>query len=498
VLRHAAAIIVIFLAVAPAAAQVGKVHDIPDFSWAGYHAGEKPLPARKPTVSVRDHGGIGDGKTDDTAALRAAIAAAAKTGGVVGVPAGRWVLTDVLTVDTDKLVIKGAGSGKTVLVCPKSLTQIRKPDRNWSWSGGMIELHPRRGASRPVATLATAAVAGTATLVVDYPGDARPVVGEWLEMTWTNDKGKDTLLDHLYGGVIPRKKMGPELQRSNSARVREWVRVAAVDGRRIRIAQPIRIDARPEWRVRLSRRPVLREAGVEGLAFEFPLTKYPGHLREKGYNGIQFRDVVNGWVRDVRTHNADSGIFVGACKHLTIRGIRITGRTMHHCISISWGSDCLVTDWRIEAPHVHGTTISWCAHGNVFSRGYGRRLAMDSHRAASFQNLHTDVVIEHGKKAVNPFRSGGSGPRGPHAAGRNVYWNINNRFDAAGAARITGYSEWPLGIFVAWHGNRTLRMDPVKGMKQQIIALNARPAVRDLHAHQLRRRLERAVSRRRR
>ena len=492
-LRYAAVMMVAaaLVAVAPAGAQVEKVRDLPDFSWAGYHAGEKPLPDRRATVNVRDHGGVGDGKADDTAALKAALAAAARTGGVVDIPAGRWVLTDVLTIDADNVAIRGAGAGKTVLVCPKSLTQIRKPDRNWSWSGGMIELHPRRGSSTTIATLAATATAGSREIVVDNSGGARPRVGEWLEISWQNDKGKDTLLDHLYGGVIPRKKMGPELQQSNSVRVREWVRIVAVDGRRVRLAQPIRIGARPEWRVRLTRRPVLTEVGVEGLAFEFPLAKYPGHLREKGYNGIQFRDVVNGWVRDVRTHNADSGIFVGACKHLTIRGVRITGRKMHHCISISWGSDSLVTDWRIEAPHVHGTTISWCAHGNVFSHGWGRQLAMYSHRAASFQNLHTDVVIDHGGKVVNPFRSGGSGPRGPHAAGRNVYWNIDNRFAGAGAgaARISGYAEWPLGIFVAWRGNRTLTMPPTKGMKQQIIDLNRPPAVRNLHAHQLRKRL---------
>ena len=102
-------------------------------------SGEKPLPDLKPTVGVRDHGGVGDGKADDTAALQASLAAASAKGGVVGIPEGRWVLTGVLSIRASKVVLKGAGAGKTVLVCPKSLSQIRKPDRNWSWSGGLIK-----------------------------------------------------------------------------------------------------------------------------------------------------------------------------------------------------------------------------------------------------------------------------------------------------------------------------------------------------------------------
>ena len=38
---------------------------LPDFSWAGYHRGEKRLPVLVPDCSVRDFGAVGDGKTDD-------------------------------------------------------------------------------------------------------------------------------------------------------------------------------------------------------------------------------------------------------------------------------------------------------------------------------------------------------------------------------------------------------------------------------------------------
>ena len=469
----------------------GMPQGLQDFSWAGYRAGEKPLPTPEVVANVRDFGGAGDGKTNDTAAIRAALARASKRGGAVLLPAGRWMLTDVLRVQADGVVLRGVGARKTVLVCPKSLSEIRGPSPSWSWSGGMVEFSPPRGRSEKVARVVETAEAGSRVLKIAPEGAARPRDGEWLELLWHNDKGKDTLLDHLYGGVIPRGRMGRELQASSSARVREWVHVAEARGHLVTLTQPLRIDVRPEWKPRLVRRPFLQEVGIEGVTFEFPNTTYPGHLKEKGYNAVMMRDVVNGWVRDVRTVYADSGVIVNQSKYVTVRDVLIRGRTMHHPLAVSWSADCLFTQWRIEAPHVHGTTISWAAHGNVFSHGWGQSLAMDAHRAAAFENLHTAITIADPRR---PFRSGGSGPRGPHSARRNVYWNIKLLAGKSVKVRITGHREWPLGIFVGFHGDAEVLMAPVAGLRQQIVGLNETPAIQDLHAHQRKLRLRKESS----
>ena len=460
--------------------------DLPDFSRAGYHSGEQDLPVRKATIGILDLGALPDPKGDLTGALRKAVEMASKDRGVVGIPPGRWLLTHPIEIQTSGVVLQGAGSEKTILVCPRSLTEILGPNRNWSWSGGMVRIGPSRGPSSEIARVKEAAPAGSDRLVLELLQPAAPPrAGEWLELRWFNDTGKDTLLDHLYGGLVPRERMGRELQESGSARVKEWVQVGSVQGEVIRIAQPLRIDARPEWRPTLVRRPYIEEVGVSGISFEFPGTPYPGHLKEKGFNGIEMSSAIHCWVRDVRMVDADSGIFVGSSRYVTVEDVTLEGREMHHGLSLSWSSDCLVTRWRIEAPHVHGTTLSWAAHGNVFSRGSGKDLAMDCHRAAPFENLHTAIVIEHGKRPRSPFKSGGKGDRGPHSARGNVYWNIEHRFEGGkGPFEVRGQEEWPRGIFVGWHGNRPLRFEPTEGLRQQVLALNQRPAIVDLHTHQ--------------
>ncbi len=453
--------------------------ELPDFSWAGYHSGEKEIPKLKIVRDIRDYGALGDGKTDATGAIQDAIDA----GGVILIPEGRWLLEKPVRISRSRTVLKGAGSGKTVLVCPNSLADIHGPNKNWAWSGAMVSIHAA-GKTESLGKISGTTRAGSSRLGTEGTLPVRE--GEWLLLSWFNDTGKDTLLDHLYGGVIPKKKMGTELQESTSARVREWIQVRSVEEGGIRIGQPLRIDIRPEWNVTLSRAPFLEECGLEGVTFEFPESPWLGHLKQRGYNGISLGNVINGWVRDIHLVNSDSGIFVNSGRYVTVSDILIQGKKMHHALSASWSADCLFTRWRIEADHVHGTTISWSAHGNVFSHGYGKSLAMDSHRAASFQNLHTAIVIEQGEKYRNPFSSGGKYSRGPHAAKQNVYWNIELRFPQGDSpVKIGPVKDWPFGFFVGWHGNRTIEMKPMKTLRQVVRELNRTPAIRDLHQVQL-------------
>ncbi|MCR4314780.1 MAG: hypothetical protein NUW37_00375 [Planctomycetes bacterium] len=470
--------------------------DLPDFSWAGYDAGESEFQLPERVFKIEDFEGFPDDEEDDTDALRKTISAAEEgdAGGVVLLSEGRYILKEDVRVRKDRVVILGAGSGKTVFDCPKSLSDMHGYEAGWSWSGGMIQFNPG-GSSEKIAEARLLTQAGDDRLVVSPLEDVHtPINPGWYMLQWYNDKGADTLLDHLYGGVVPQANMGQELRDSEGARVREWIYVTSSRALEdeyqglieLTIRQPLRIDVRPEWKCEIIARKPMMNSGIRGVGFEFPLTEYPGHLKEVGYNAIAMSSAVNCVIIDVRTLNADSGIFVSSCRCLTIDEVTIAGRYMHHCICVSWSSDCLVTNWRIEAQHRHGTTISWTAHGNVFSRGFGHQLAMDSHRAASFMNLHTDIEIDHGATMQYPFRSGGSAPRGPHSAKQNVYWNIRNTFRGRPdeTTRIGPVREWPRGVFVGWTGTRPLEMPPIANLRQQVVLLNEVPEVPDLYLYQ--------------
>jgi hypothetical protein len=82
---------------------------LPDFSFAGYHFGEDPLPRLAVAANVRDFGARGDGKHDDTQAFIRAIEETES--GAVLVPAGRYVISDILWIKKPNLRIPDLGHG---------------------------------------------------------------------------------------------------------------------------------------------------------------------------------------------------------------------------------------------------------------------------------------------------------------------------------------------------------------------------------------------------
>ena len=115
---------------------------LPDFSHAGYGAGDKAIPEAEVKADVKDFGAVGDGLADDTTAFIKAIASV--EGGAVLIPAGRYKITGLLNITKPGLVLRGAGEDKTVLFFPLPLEKAvgpgekYAPGQSWSWSGGFI------------------------------------------------------------------------------------------------------------------------------------------------------------------------------------------------------------------------------------------------------------------------------------------------------------------------------------------------------------------------
>ena len=77
---------------------------------------------------VKTYGAVGDGSTDDTAAIRSAMTAASATGGVVFFPPGIFVLPSVLTCKSlNNVSFQGSGKSTTIL---KSAVPVSFPPRN--------------------------------------------------------------------------------------------------------------------------------------------------------------------------------------------------------------------------------------------------------------------------------------------------------------------------------------------------------------------------------
>jgi hypothetical protein len=401
---------------------------LPDYSFAGYRRGELPLPERRPDLSVKDFGAIGDGKTDDTESFQRALAEG--RGKVIAVPRGRYVLTDILEIRNSGTVLQGDGPDQTVISVPKPLEKIRsnmgattsgQPTSNYSWSGGIIWAKGQWDKSH-LATVAAPARRGDTTLTVDKPEAF--AVGDEIRLVLQDDVEK-SLTNHLYAGDPG--------DTANLKGAREsWIaRVTLVDreSRRIAFDRSLRCDVRPEWRPLLyPARSSVEEVGVEQLALEFPVTPYRGHFSELGYNAIAFSRVRNCWVRNVEIRHADSGIFLSGANS-TISGVLwVSARerdgnrksTGHHGITLG-GTDCLLSNFEFRTKFIHDITMSRGSAGNVVRAGRGEDLSFDHHKRANHSNLYSDIDAGMG---TNIFRSGGGAKLGRHSGAWTTWWNI--------------------------------------------------------------------------
>ena len=403
---------------------------LPDFSRAGYHQGEKPLPVVPQTASVKDFGAVGDGIADDTRAIQAAITATKS--GAVFVPPGRYLVSDYLRIEKSGVVLRGAGPDQSVLWFPRGLDEVHprkgstsdgSPASGYSFDGAFLTIQGDYQA-KPLAQITAVARRGDREVEVDQP--AAFARGQAVLVVLHETKAQ-SLKTFLYnddpGDIAHGKQLDTKMR----------VQVVAVSGNRVTFDRPLRFDTRAEWQPEIrSFRPTVTESGVEGIGFEFPPTKYRGHFKENGANAIELRGVYNCWVRNVAIRNGDLGINVVACGN-TIDGVVVTadpGRgiaaegvadcTGHHGIQCKSAEDNLVTNFDFRTSYVHDVSVEH-ASGNVWVHGRGVDLNFDHHKDTPYENLYTDLDCGRGGRV---WRCGGGASLGRQSAGWETFWNI--------------------------------------------------------------------------
>jgi hypothetical protein len=400
---------------------------LPDFSYAGYHCGEKSIPNVSRGVSVKQFGAKGDGISDDTQAFLKALATV--TNGAIEIPVGRYIITNILEITHSGVVLRGAGANKTILFFPKPLMEI-KPDwsattigrktSNYSWAGGFVWFQGNLG-ERNLANVVAEAKRGEKVLQISSAKNLR--VGQRVEI-YEKDNPDNSLADYLYSG-----DPGNTTNLLGSTFAKIVVRITKIDGDKIYFDRPLRFNVKLQWHPQIrSFTPTVSESGVENLRFEFTNTPYAGHFTEVGYNAIAFSGVADCWAQNIVISNADSGIFPGG-DFCTIQNVTWDSArepdaalhcTGHHGISFS-GEDNLLIGFNFRTRFIHDISLDGCAEGNVVADGKGIDLCFDHHCRTPYENLFTDIDAGAGTRL---WRCGGGEALGKHCAARGTFWNI--------------------------------------------------------------------------
>lgn len=424
---------------------------------AGYRLGSR-TPRYRTVAKVTDFGARADGVTDCTPAFNAALKhAGERGGGTVTVPPGTYLMNAPVFVHWSNVVLRGAGKDRTILHFTRPLDDSYRQNRQstgnsrWSWTGGQIWFITQERKARSEAedfagtegwllgdTLANVAAAsrGQHTLLVD---DATKLKAGDLVVLESDNPADASLLKHLAGDIAgaqtydwPRR--APQLTTGSGGQYVQYaslqwpVRITSIEGRLVRLAQPLRYDLRPSWPSRLRELgPAVHDSGVEQLTVRNELVAMTAHNRHPGSNGVCFQAAHDCWASEVKVENCDLGFGFTTAKSCTLSDVVVGGRSAHHSFACRMQShDNLVDGFEIEAFTVpvpagavhHGLNLEGLSAGNVWRRGRMAEGTFDTHRAMPFENARTNITL------VNNGRVGGSQASGPLFGARIAHWNV--------------------------------------------------------------------------
>ena len=506
---------------------------LPDFSFAGYANGLRAVPQASGTVvRVDDFGAAANDGVDDTKAVLRAIAQANATDGpvIVRFSAGRYRISDVLTIERSDFVLQGAGPGKggTVLHFPRPLSQVdksssldelreyivkldkrqREPDKNlddyfseYSWSGGFIWIQKPgvRAApylveyDPPIEKLADIANGERGGQSLVLATQAKVSAGDIVQLQWVNRTGPDAgIIKSLYESEF-ESAGSHHWSFPERPLVRQTSRIVSVDGRNVRLADPLLHDVNDSIPAQLAAWHGLEHVGVEDVALEFPDSPYFGHHMERGYNGIYFTSAFDSWARNIRVTNADSGILSYNSANLTYRDIASDGtRPAHYAVHMGNVHNVLAENIIVMNPVLHSLTFNTqstkCVYKNaeVFVAP-----TLDQHAGANHQNLFDNVTVH--MQAVRTadglatpvFDGSGAGYWQPGHGGFNTTWNLRVLITGGAYAdevvTVQGLDEGPMARIVGLHGNRTFKLDyrPKPYVEMLNVSLDSVPSLYD-------------------
>jgi len=399
---------------------------LPDFSYAGYHSGQKKIPNLKPTLNVTAFGAKPNDNIDDTAAFQKALDAGKNQ--VIYVPPGKYIITRILNLNQSHCVLKGQNKKTTILYFPKNLTQINpQPTKNssgtpttkYSWSGGFIRIAKYK-ASHKITKITQPAKRAQTKITVQ--NTAKLKTNTYITIR-INEDPNHTLTNYLY------QNQTGDISKIKSIKSALVCKIIRIHNKTITIDRPLPFKIKPSWRPAIyTFNPPLQEVGIENLTFQFPSTPYKGHFSEKGYNALTFSNVANAWVKNITIKNADSGFFARGnfCtfQNITLKSSRTPdkrGQTGHHGITIA-GQDNLLTNFNFKTKFIHDITTA--SSRNVITNGKGIDLCFDLHKRAPHANLFSNINIGKGTRI---YQSGGGAKLGKNSGAWNTFWNIKSK-----------------------------------------------------------------------
>jgi hypothetical protein len=511
---------------------------LPDFSFAGYQFGEKPVPKISENIILAtDFGVIPNDGLDDSKSLLKAIEVANKVQGnvVLQLPAGKLILSTVLYLERSNFVLRGAGTGVggTEIFCPRpmmyfenptSLNELREylvefdkrqiekennidlPFSQYAWSGGFIwtQVPGERVKSylgkydTPQVVLAKVVEGKRGEHIIEVSETDGLNVGDVVQLELFNTEGEQgAIILDLYKNT--NVKVGSHHWAFPALPiVRQQVQITSINKNKVTIKSPLTISIKPSYKAQLVEWKHLKEVGIEHFKITFPSTPYVAHHVEQGYNGIFLTRVFNSWVNDIVIENAESGILTEEIANVTIQNIVTQGSNLaHYTVAMAGVHNVLVKNLKVFNNAVHPLSFNTFSTKNVYQQcEVFVNPVLDQHSGANHQNLFDNITVYLSPLENNTyplFAGGGAGYWKPSHGSYSTFWNLNvqllSKLDLKVPIELNGMKDGPFSRIIGVHGNHSfiVRYEPNSYQEFINLSINLEPS---LYNYQLKSRIK--------
>lgn len=437
---------------------------LPDFSFAGYHHGEKRIPrVNFPVFDVTAYGAIADDTVSDKTAIQNAINAAASTNqpAIVFFPKGKFIIASAtddkytpIKVNASNIVLRGSGSGpggtelfmKTFNVPQVVGSNPPAPDtlnNQWKINPGIFLGYDDGTNAETFITNTTAASAkGSFTITVSNASSSLLQPGKWVLLTYF-----DNDINAINAELTPHTKQS-SMTNLTALRISVYHQIVAVSGNQITFKEPLIYDisASKSWSVRKAN--YIEEVGVEDIAFSGNWKRTFSHHRtwqdDSGWVIFDLNRITNSWISNCVFKDVNR---IGITKNsgcVSFINNKLIGNAGHEAFS-SGGSWTLIGNNTDET--YKGTVLSGQQHSyGMVERSVGAVLWRNTFPAATGFECHAgqprNSLLDVNKGGLYYNKVGGAAENLPHHMQNLVLWNYNRTNSNSSAAPTSNFSFW--------------------------------------------------------
>ena len=472
--------------------KAGRPPVIADFSYVGYHRGERALPENSSLkiFHVDEFGATPNDGISDTAAIQKAIHAAEKNkGGVIKFSAGRYDLTPInnqgLLVSHSSVILKGAGStsGGTELYMPEAL-EATDPHKMWT-TPYFIRVSAPYTSTKKFGSITKSSPAESKTVFVSKT--SRIKAGDWVALRRSDSRPQAIQQEIAPYSLDPLWTNLAEY----GLRVREFHQVSEVTRTSLTFKEPIHSNLSVDAGWTVESFSPLTEIGIEDIAFrgawKEDFIHHKSALHDSGWSMLQLSKVANGWVTRCRFTDLNCSLSLKSSSNVTLSNLLLDGTKGHSAVSMNGCSHCIGAMITDTAGHHHASGVAGLCSGNVFWKlSYRADTSFESHAS---QPRHTLFDLTTG--GFIDGRWGGSASNQPNHLRGLILWNYHNLSPNADKPyewlkSQNKYGKIIMPLIIGFHGGK---VPFIAEQTSQLESLGTKVSPNSLYLAQLKQRL---------